>query len=173
MDYPKRKNNRIRDYDYSQNGAYFVTICTEGRRNLLSVIVGEGLCALPRNELSVIGGESKKSIKYINENNKNIIIDKYVIMPNHIHMIVMINNEEGENETHAGGDGTPPLQYIIGRLKSYTTQRYNEINSKKKNNILWQRSFHDHIIRNEQDYLEIWDYIDTNLVKWAEDKYFE
>ena len=78
-------------------------------------------------------------------------------MPNHIHMLVAIEN-------NTGGDGTPPLQNIVGAFKSFTTNKYG-----KK---LWQRSFHDHIIRNESDYLKIWNYIDTNPAKWTDDCFY-
>ena len=69
MDLPKRKPTRLKGYDYSLLGAYFVTICTNNRRELLSnIIVGEGLCALPQNALTPIGIETQKSIQYINDN---------------------------------------------------------------------------------------------------------
>jgi len=158
MELPKRKRTRLKDYDYSQNGAYFVTICTKDKEKLLSeIIVGEGLCALPQNNLSPIGKEIENCIKHINNNYDNVVIDKYVIMPNHIHLIVMLDD--------SGGHGNPPLQNIIGQLKSFTTNKY-----KKQ---LWQRSFHDHIIRGGKDYQEIWQYIDTNPVKWTEDCFYK
>ena len=81
----------------------------------------------------------------------NVAVDKYIIMPNHIHLIISIT----------GGHGDPPLQQIIGQFKSYTQKSYRE--------KLWQRSFHDHVIRNENDYDKIWEYIDTNVLKWNED----
>ena len=114
MDLPKRKPTRLKNYDYSGNGAYFVTICTHNRKCILSDIVGEGLCTLPKNTLTPIGKEIEKSIQYIDENYEGVIIDKYVIMPNHIHLIVILNN--------SGGHGNPPLQNIIGNMKSFTTK---------------------------------------------------
>ncbi len=67
IDFPTRKRNRLKDYDYSQNGAYFVTICTKDRKEILSnIVVGEGLCALPQNRLTYIGEEIDKCIKYGN-----------------------------------------------------------------------------------------------------------
>ena len=156
MEFPNRKPTRLKDYDYSRPGAYFITICTKERKNLLcDIIVGEGLCALPQIDMTEIGKEVKSCIQFIN-NTSSIKIDKYVIMPNHIHLIVIIED--------SGGDGTPPLHQIIGQLKSYTTNLYG--------NSLWQRSFHDHIIRNEQDYLKIAEYIDTNPLKWEMDCFY-
>lgn len=100
---PKRKSTRLKEYDYSSPGAYFITICTKDRKHLLSeIIVGEGLCALPQNILTPLGKEIENSIQYINDNYVGAAIDKYVIMPNHIHLIVILDN--------TGGHGSPPLQ---------------------------------------------------------------
>ena len=158
MNLPKRKPTRIKGYDYSTPGAYFITICTKNRQAILSnIIVGEGLCALPQNVLTPIGMKVEKSIQFIKENYINITIDKYVIMPNHIHLIITLNN--------SGGHGNPPLQYVIGQFKSYTTHKFGY--------TLWQRSFHDHIIRDEKDYKKIWEYIDNNPLKWELDCYYK
>ncbi len=157
MELPKRKPVRLKDYDYSTSGMYFVTICTHNRKCLLSkIIVGEDLCALPKNILTAIGKEIENSIPYINDNYDGVTIDKYIIMPNHIHLIVILEN--------TGGHGNPPLQNIIGQLKSYTTNKFE--------GTLWQRSFHDHIVRSEKDYQEIWQYIDTNAQKWEQDCFY-
>ena len=157
MDLPKRKPTRLKNYDYSSCGAYFITICTHKKQKILCDIVGEGLCALPITKLTPIGEAVKVSIKYIADNYGNISVDKFVIMPNHIHLIIT-------NQT--GGHGYPPLQIydIIGNFKSFTTHKYEK--------TLWQRSFHDHIIRGENDYLKIWNYIDTNPQKWQEDCFY-
>lgn len=157
MNLPKRKPIRLKEFDYSTPGAYFVTICTKDKEKTLSkIIVGDGLCAIPNNILTPIGNEIEKSIHYINENHNGVTIDKYVVMPNHIHLIVVLDD--------SGGGGTPPLQKIVGELKSYTTKQFGK--------ILWQRSYHDHIIRGEQDYKKIWEYIDTNVAKWEMDCFY-
>ena len=154
---PKRKPTRLKGYDYSSPGAYFITICTKDRKHLLSeIIVGEGLCALPQNILTPLGKEIKNSTQYINDNYIGATIDNYFIMPNHIHLIVILDN--------TGGHGNPPLQNLIGQLKSYTTNKFGR--------TLWQRSFHDHIIRDKNDYQKIWEYIDTNVLKWEEDCFY-
>ena len=160
MDLPKRKPTRLKEFDYSKQGVYFITICTHNRKNVLSdIIVGEGLCALPKVRLTPIGELVNNAIIYIDENYNGVSVDKYVIMPNHIHLMIRIDSP-------SGGDGTPPLQLydIIGRFKSFTTNEYG--------NVLWQRSFHDHIIRNINDYSDIWNYIDLNPKKWSEDCFY-
>ena len=85
MDLPKRKPTRLKDYDYSSEGTYFVTICTKDKQKILCDIVGEGLCALPSINLTPIGEIVKQSIEYIDNNYDCISVDKYVIMPNHVH----------------------------------------------------------------------------------------
>ncbi len=157
MELPTRKPTRLKDYDYSKSGAYFITICTHNRENILSNIVGEGLCALPQNNLTPIGKEIEKTLQYINENYNNVSIPKYVIMPNHIHLILVLDD--------SGGHRNPPLQNVIGQLKSYTANKFG--------GILWQRSFHDHIIRGEKDYKKIWEYIDKNPLKWDLDCFYD
>ena len=165
MNLLSRKQNRLQNYDYSESGAYFVTICTGNRKQILSKIVGEGLCALPSVNLTDIGKIVRESIEYINDNYDNVSIDKYVIMPNHIHMIIRIQS---------GGHGDPPLQVydIVGRFKSFTDNKY-KAGGHGDPPLLWQRSFYDHVIRDEEDYLKIWNYIDTNPAKWQEDKYYK
>ncbi|MBQ6867371.1 MAG: transposase [Clostridia bacterium] len=96
-----------------------------------------------------------ESIKFTNENAEGVIIEKYIIMPNHIHLLI---------ELTAGGHGNPPLQDVVGKIKSYTTHKYGE--------KLWQRSYHDHCVRSENDYLKIWTYIDSNHQKWEKDVYY-
>lgn len=162
MDMPKRVPMRLKEYDYSQNGVYFVTICTDKRKNILSQIafinedVGEGLCALPQTQLTDLGKIVDSSINHIGKQN-NIQIDKYVIMPNHVHILMSLVVE-------TGGHRGPPLHSIIGQLKSYTTY--------KCGCKIWQRSFFDHIIRDENDYLRCWQYINNNPIKWELDKYY-
>ena len=162
---PKRKHMRLPEYDYNTAGAYFVTICTQDRKYVLRRVaaeidqsrncVGEGLCALPQTRLTNIGAEVEEAILHIN-NYTQYSVDNYVIMPNHIHLLITISEP-------AGGHRDPPLQAVIGQMKSYTTRKYGK--------TLWQRSFYDHIIRDMNDYLAYWQYIDENPAKWELDEY--
>ena len=160
---PCRKSLRIPDYDYAQNGAYFVTICTVGRMPVLSHVLN--VTADSQIVLTEIGHEINKSIQYIDENYVNVDVTKYVIMPNHIHMLVLL-----ESLYLCGDHPNIPLQTVIGQFKSFTTKRFNEI-SGAQHDKLWQRSFYDRIIRDEQEYLDVWKYIDTNPFKWELDEY--
>ena len=161
MAFPTRKSNRLNNFDYSHNGVYFVTVCTENRLKLLSDITN-GKGKIPLVKLSPIGTEVEKSISYINENVHGVTIENFVIMPNHIHLIVILDLEQTR---------TLSLADVIGRLKSFTNKRFNQIQG-IQNAILWQRSYYDHVIRDEEDYGNIWDYIDRNPVMWLEDEYF-
>jgi len=135
-----------------------------------AVIVGSGFHARPNIELTDLGIEVQKSINYICSNDAGVEIPQYVIMPNHVHMIVALN-AVGANGERAVGHGSPTLQTVMGRIKSYTAKRWSEMNGTKYQ-TLWQRSFHDHIIRDEADYRRIWQYIDENPMRWSEDKYY-
>ncbi|MEG3030601.1 MAG: transposase, partial [Oscillospiraceae bacterium] len=159
MELPKRKQIRLQGYDYSQNGAYFVTICVKDRHELLGkIIVGDDAHIVPHIALSQHGMVAEKYMNGI------IGINKCIIMPNHIHMIIVIDERKNgtmvsvnptmrsENGTLRSENGTmwassPTGQSISQLIKSFKTLVTKEIGFS-----LWQRSFHDHIIRNERDY---------------------
>ena len=169
-DLPERKKTRLDEYDYSTAGAYFVTICTHNRIRILSNIRRGDPCGRPIVELSQLGKIADNAIPDI-ENKYDISIEKHVIMPNHIHMIVFIK----DREMRATARVAPTLGNIIGGYKSLITNKW--LNICKQHNItmgqIWQRGFYDHIIRTEQDYAQIWQYIDENPVKWESDEYYE
>jgi len=154
MDAPQRKVNRISEYDYSQNGAYFVTICTHERTHTLSKIVGDGFpVPLP------LGQIAKELIIQLPIKYPNVSVDNFVIMPDHIHLLLRIEDASGT------GNPSPTLGSIIGWCKYQITKQANLLsgNSGKKR---FQRSYYDHVIRNQQDYDEIWQYIENNPKSW-------
>jgi REP element-mobilizing transposase RayT len=164
-----RKNLRLPDYDYSQNGMYFVTICTEKRRNILGSIVGDGF-SVPAQSLTGIGLIADGQIGLIPLKYKNVSIPKYVIMPNHIHLILSIDNTAGN--PGSGAENPPPTLGTVVAWYKYQTMKLINPKSQKVTTKIWQRSYYDHIIRHDQDYLAIWQYIDDNPAKWAEDDYY-
>ncbi len=164
MELPKRKYLRLKGYDYSSNGAYFITICSHNRECLFGEIVGATLFGRPNNPDKMI----EKWLLELENKYNCIKIDKYIIMPNHIHFILLISSVTGD---HMGS----PLHEIIDWYKTMTT---NEYIRGVKNNLypifekrVWQRGYYEHIIRNEQEYLKIWEYINTNPQKWTDDCY--
>ena len=151
---PKRKPIRLPGHNYNA-GYYFITICTKGKQELFGKIVGTTAPGRPHVELTSIGICVEETIRIANR--ENVKIDKYVIMPNHIHMIVNISGETDDR-------GRSSLQQTVRNIKSYVT--------KTAGFSLWQARFHDRIIRNEDEYNRIWTYIDENPSKWIEDKYY-
>ncbi len=158
---PKRKPNRIAEYDYSQNGAYFVTVCTQDRKPILSTIVGDDAHIVPKPYGKVV----EKYICNVPE------IEKYVIMPDHIHMIIRLDDgtmwassPTGKNEnTTVGADAyIRPKNKIASIVRSIKTLTTKEIGKP-----IFQRSYYDHVVRNQADYNEIWQYIEYNPYKWA------
>ena len=165
MELPKRKAIRLPEYDYSSPGAYFVTICTHDRRCILSrITVGADAPGGPSLKLTDTG---KIVEQYILSTDRmaGFHVDNYVIMPNHIHMLLRIDSEEASPEHGPPRASAPTVSDAVGALKRLVNRRLGQ--------DIWQRSFHEHVVRNENDYREIWNYIDGNPAKWAEDRYYE
>ena len=158
MDFPSRKPNRLPDFNYSNPGIYFLTICVIGKQCLLANIVGGGALDAPQVHLTKLGRIVEK---YILSGNKipNVCVDTYVIMPNHIHILISIGAANG-----APGSSRPTVSQIISALKRFT--------NKETGQKLWQTSFYDHVIRDEHDYLVRWQYIDDNPARWVDDEYY-
>ena len=163
MDLPKRKRNRLPNYDYSTPGAYFITICTDGKQCILGRIVGGGALDAPLVQLSKCGSIVQKHIQSGN-NIPGITVDKYVIMPNHIHLILLIDPAASGAATRAASPANAVVPHFVSTLKRFV---HRDLGSK-----IFQRSYHDHVIRDEKDYLKIWRYIDDNPAKWNEDCFY-
>jgi REP element-mobilizing transposase RayT len=161
---PVRKHPRLKGYDYSQSGAYFMTFCIKDKEELLGrVDVGRGIPDAPFVELSEYGKVLKDTIEFTRKKTIEIEITKYVIMPNHVHLIVMIDSVSN------GASRMPrPTNALIPKLIS-SIKRFT---NKQIGFNIWQRSFHDHIIRSHDEYLRIWKYIDENPLLWSDDIYF-
>lgn len=150
---PKRKEIRIIDFNYATPSAYFITICTAERKPILWDIVGADIIRPENLPLSKIGAVVEQGIGQISDHYQNVSIDKYCIMPDHIHMILSIHAEENGRILSA-----PTVSAVVGSMKRWV--------SKQVGRSLWQKSFYDHIIRNSQDYNEIWTYIENNPKKF-------
>ena len=155
MELPQRKPNRIFEYDYSQNGAYFVTICTQDRKKILSQIVGDGF-PVPKP----CGTIAADYIRQIPIKYPTVSVDRYVIMPDHIHLLLRFHWDLGT------GNPSPTLGNVIGWYKYQVTKQVN-LHLNTTGAPLFQRSYYDHVIRNQKDYDEIWEYIENNPHKWV------
>ena len=160
MDFPNRKPNRLPDFDYSTPGAYFVTICTQNRKNTLCSIVGDGF-PVPKYP----GKIAERWILKIPEKYSYCRIDKYVVMPNHIHMLIQLDPPGGT------GNPSPTLGDIVAW---YKYQAPCEVNAhcNSAGMRVFQRSYHDHVVRGDADYLKIWEYIENNPALWKEDCFY-
>ena len=163
-----RRSIRLKDYDYSSVGAYFITICTENRECILSSLRRGNPCGCPKIELTELGRICNNMLFGISAM-YNIIISKYVIMPNHIHFLMIISNDD----TRATARVAPTVGDIVGGYKSLVLKIW--LKKCNENNIsmgqIWQRNYYEHIIRDEQDYEIKWNYIDTNPLNWEKDEY--
>ena len=175
----KRKPTRLKNYDYSSPGAYFITICTKGREKILSEIsVGTGVLDGPQIKLTDYGEIAKKHIDDMNKFYDNLSVVNYIIMPNHIHLLIEIREAENwmnnicghQNKTEENGpSGTPvPTDSVIARFVS-TFKRFC---NKEYGKNIWQYRSNDRIVRNTAEYEKIWDYIEHNAVKWEEDCFY-
>ena len=143
----------------------------------------------PYVELSEYGKNLEDTIEFINNKENGIYINKYVIMPNHVHMIVIVRdlrndgtngngngasalNENGVVTNDDDEDGASGMPRHTNATIPKIVSSMKRITNKQTGFNIWQTSYYDHIIRDEEDYLRIWKYIDENPAKWTEDKYY-
>ena len=159
MKLPQRKLHRLKGWDYSQNGYYFVTVCTHNKKRILCSIVQNGMEAVCRpTKVGQIVLDAWNGIPRISPYVKT---DFFCLMPNHIHGIVVIDAPEGVQ--------VPGLDKIMQGFKSVATRNYNKLVPPENKNSLWQSSFYDEIIRNDAMLLEKRTYIEGNPSKWLQD----
>jgi len=157
-DLPTRKDIRLKGWNYANAGYYHVTVCIKDRHELLGKVVGAATCR-PYVELSEIGRTTDESINRIHKIYPHISVDKYVIMPNHIHLILAVASVESGRQVAA----PTPIQTVIGNMKRSVSITIGF--------SPWQARFYDQIIRDEADYQRVWLYIEGNPGQWADDEY--
>lgn len=190
-----RQSIRLKGYDYSQAGAYFITICVMGRQHLFGQVVNKEMVL---NQMGQIAYEEWLNTPLLRP---NVSLDVFVIMPNHIHGIILINEIDppskgelhsplilhtpiildngGTGELHSPilnngniGDFKSPSNNIGAIIRGYKSAVTKQINSLNHDSFAWQRNYYEHIIRNDLAYQRISDYINNNPSKWDEDKFF-
>ncbi len=177
-----RRTIRLKEYNYAQTGAYFVTVCVQERKCFFGNIINGQII------LNGAGRMIENNWHNLSQRFANIELDEFIIMPNHLHGVIKIivgaplvgaqkkDNMVAENNVGAGTRPAPTLGDMIGVFKSITTNEY--IRNVKNNDWqpfnkrLWQRNFYEHIIRDENDLNRVREYIITNPAKWEEDKYY-
>jgi REP element-mobilizing transposase RayT len=153
-DFPKRKSTRLKEYDYSQFGYYFISICMKIRKEFFSII---------ENSIVVLS----KFGKIIDEvlmnitSYYNVEIDCYIIMPDHIHLIIILDKDESKKNYS--------LSDVMGKFKSFSCKKIRKV-LEDDEKFEWQKSFYDRIIRNEKELYQIRKYIKENPLRWEIEK---
>ncbi|WP_455664700.1 transposase [Phocaeicola sp.] len=174
-----RHSVRLKDYDYSLEGLYFITVCAQDKKCLFGKITDGVMC------LNEAGRMVEKWYLKISQKFPDIECLEFIIMPNHFHCILRNVGADPcvrpntSNNTPCGVLGEhmgSPLQRIVQWFKTMTTNEYiRNVNTNhwpRFNNRLWQRNYYEHIIRNQHSYEEISDYIVTNPLRWEKDQLF-
>ena len=149
MEIKSRKPTRIPGYDYSKCNYYFITICTHNKKCIFGTA----------DQLSPWGCIARDHIRRIEENYPSVRVNPFIVMPNHVHMILEMDDSENN----------PDITMLIGLYKTGVTKEIRRTNPDVQ---VWQRSFHDHIIRNQRSYERIWNYVVHNYEKWEQDCFY-
>ncbi len=168
----KRKVPRLQGFDYNNVGAYFITICTQNRQCILSRVVGTGVLDCPKIELTPYGKIADKYIKQLNDFYDYLSVESYVIMPNHIHLLLFVKEKR---TTICNGQSGTPVPTNIGRANSTFSQfisTFKRFCNKECGHNIWQTRANDHIIRNRDDYKEHLRYIYENPMRWYYDELY-
>ncbi len=160
---PTRKTPRLQGFDYNRAGVYFITICTQNRRCILSHIVGTGVLDCPQIELTKYGEIAKKYITQLDEFYDHISVKSYVIMPNHIHILLFVKGN-GQSGTPVPTRANSTFSQFISTFKRFCNKEYGE--------NIWQARSNDHIIRNREDYEKHLHYICENPTRWYYDELY-
>ncbi|MBC7263420.1 MAG: transposase [Chloroflexi bacterium] len=167
----RRRSIRLRGYDYSQAGAYFVTICTQNRECLFGTIADGKMVLNPLGEIAAVCWNA------IPVHFRDVELDEYVVMPNHIHGIIVILDRADYRRGTAcraptmerfGRPLSGSLATIVRSFKSAATKRINEWRC-TPGAVVWQRNYYEHIIRNEREWDAIREYIYLNPTQWDQD----
>lgn len=168
---PERKRTRLKDFCYNNEGSYFITICAKDRKCIFGKITKKYIensnpIALEQKivvdadvELSAIGETVLEVIDSSRNAYENIIVENYVIMPNHLHLLLYVKHNDIEST------------FSNSLISNYVAALKQKVNRTYGYNV-FQRSFFDHIVRGEKDFDNIYDYIDNNPVLWEKDCFY-
>ena len=158
-----RQTLRLPEYDYSQGGAYFVTICVQGRECVLGKVQDGEVCLSPLGEIAA------ESWAWIEAGYPQVSLDVWVVMPNHIHGIIILMTDGRGGSRTAPTTKPKPLGRLIGAFKTISTKRINAMRLAPATRF-WQRNFYEHVIRNESSLSRIREYIVNNPLRWELDR---
>ena len=166
-----RRDLRLKGYDYRQNGAYFVTICAHQRSCIFGAVRNGAIILNARGRIAHAEWRRTERVR------PNVQLDAFVVMPNHLHGILLVMEDGAASATgakssaRAHGNAPGSLGQIIGHFKSIVTKRIRESVGSKSIPV-WQRNYHERVIRSETDLQRIREYIIANPARWREDDYF-
>ena len=158
---PVRKRNRLKEYDYSACGVYHITICSRHKKRLFSVIRENEYTGRADTYLSDIGKIVEDYLIQIPEHYDCISVLNYVIMPNHVHLLLAIESSDDDSGRQVVA---PTVSTVVMQFKRNVSIAVGE--------TVWQKGFYDHVIRDESDLENTYVYIDENPVKWDNDEYY-
>ena len=167
MNYPQRKRIRRKDYDYRQSGAYFCTVCVHRchrHKDLFARFDGENLVA------NRFGRIVENCWLAIPSHRQNVTLDAFMVMPNHVHLVIFLENEELKETSNAtfGPQPAGSLGHVLGAWKGEVKRQIGVV--RDETTVVWQPRFHDHIIRNEHELAQIRRYIENNPANWINDR---
>ena len=165
--YPKRKKIRLEGYDYNTAGLYFITVCTKGKKKLLCNIqeplVGSIVLDAPLIQMSKYGEVVERRLREMSDFYENIKLDDYVVMPNHVHMMIRIL----DNGNGASGTTLPTMNKVgrfVGTLKRFTNREIGF--------DIWQSGSNDRIVRSDEEYIAYMEYMEANPRRWLTDEHY-
>ena len=160
----RRRSIRLQSYDYARTGAYFLTICTQGRDSLFGDIVDGAM------RLNEAGQVVVDSWNWMPSQYPYVRIDEWVLMPNHFHGIIVIAADDGRGGSRTAPTGKPkPLGQLVGAFKTVSTKRINRLRDTPGTPV-WQRNYYERVLRNDDELTRARDYIANNPIKWDLDK---
>lgn len=161
---PQRKYIRLRDFDYSSANAYFITVCVDYFERLLGTI-RNGICGL-----SEIGAEAAVRLQKIPELYPDVILDEFIVMPNHLHALIIIDRHSGHHQSNTFGK--PVAESVSLHINHFKGAVKKWCNANGHAGFDWQAKFYDRVIRNEQEYWLTKNYILNNPQNWANDRFY-
>ncbi len=180
-DLKKRKNTRLKNANYNGPGAFFLTICTKDKRCILSRIVGTGVLDGPQNKTGVLDGPrlelteygrvAEKYLLQMSHFYENLTVEKYVIMPNHIHVLIFVSAISAI-EMPENGPSRTPVPTVQNSTVSRFVSTFKRFCNKEYGENIWQARSYDHIIRDQKDYEEHVNYIYYNPIRWYKEGLF-
>ena len=179
----KRKSPRCQSYDYNSVGVFFITICTQSRQPILSRIVGTGVPDCPQVGTGVpdcpqviltgYGEIANKYIKQLDDFYNHVSVQCYVIMPNHIHLLLWVKENNGTSGSGQSGTPVPTNVRKSNTVCSQFVSTFKRFCNKEYGGNIWQARFNDHIIRNREDYEKHLRYIHENPLRWHYDELYQ